>query len=206
MTIDWDAYRAAYPTMSYAEVAAFHRIVWAEFPDQHHFWDAKLEEFFSGIDARAVVELGGWTGQAAAAILARTPSIERWDNFEICEPAVLAPATADPRYHPFFPVGWPWESQPAPYDTAVLAHVIEHMAVGQLRAAVAWLDVAGVRDIYVEAPLGDKPRNWCHSTTAHLLSVGWPGVLAVFEAHGFRPRAHFAARPERDVFFMRRAA
>jgi len=184
--IDWDAYWAAYPTMTYEQVAEFHRLIWDVFPDQCHHSREALDRFFAGSGPISVVELGGWRGEAAAWLLDRHPAIARWVNIEICEPAVRAPATQDPRYRPVFPDRWAWDLPPAPFDVAVLAHVIEHILPAQLNQLVAWLAACGVRRVYVEAPLLDAGQRWRHSTSSHLLEIGWAAVVALFGERGYK--------------------
>lgn len=184
--IDWDAFRAAYPAMGWAEAAAFYsQVVWPAYPDQSDYSPGHLARFFRlRPGARRVIEVGGWTGQAAAQVLAATPALIDWCNLEICEPAVAAPATADPRYHPSQPWCWPWEAPVGQHDTAVLAHVVEHLTGAQLRRLAAWLARAGVRAVYLEAPLWDRGRDWAGTATTHVLELGWPAVLQVFADQG----------------------
>lgn len=200
--IDWASYRAAYDGMTYAEVAAFHRDVWAVHPDQDHYSRDHLTAFLSS-GAASVLEVGGWRGEAAARTLALNPDIERWDNYEICEPAVWASVPTDPRYRAVFPDRWPWElTLDAPHDTAVLAHVIEHMRAAQLTELVGWLAANRVSRVYVEAPLHEQARSWRRSTTAHLLDIGWAGVIDLFVKAGFALREHDAYPPDRHVLIF----
>jgi hypothetical protein len=183
--IDWAGYRAAYSTLSWADVARFHDDVWAAFPTQQQHSQAAVEAFFAGRQPVRVVEVGGWRGEAAARVLAAHPEIRSWDNFEVCRPAAESPATADPRYRGIHPDRWVWELDPRRYDVAVLSHVIEHMRGRQVAALVGWLSDCGVRRMYVEAPLNDKPRTWNRSQTGHVLEIGWTDVVALFDAHGY---------------------
>lgn len=200
--IDWDAYRAAYPTMTYNDVAAFHRQVWERYPDQGYHSPAHLRHFFddrlSGWPVR-VLEVGGWRGEAAATILADHPSIVTWTNYELCEGAVKSSVVKDPRYRGIFPDRWPWEIDAGSHDIAVLAHVIEHMTAAQLGRLVGWLADNGVRYVYVEAPLRDKPRAWKRSSSAHLLEIGWTGVIGLFARSGYVLRERHAYPPDRHV-------
>lgn len=208
--IDWDAYRAAYPTMSYADVAAFHSIVWQKFPDQYHHSPWLLRAFFeermSGWPAR-VLEVGGWTGEAADMILREQPRITEWRNFEICAEAADQPVTRDHRYVAVHPQSWPWEVRlERTYWLAVLAHVIEHMSAAQLDRLVGWIAGAGVESVYVESPIRDEARSWRRSTSAHLLEIGWRGVIDLFARHGYSVRRRIDEPPERTVLYFGRAA
>lgn len=203
--IDWNAYRAAYRSMTYSEVAHFHEDVWVKFPDQRHHSERHLAEFFAEVATPAsVVEVGGWRGEAAARTLAAHPGIVRWDNFEICEPAAHSPVTTDLRYRGIFPDRWPWETEPGRYDAAVLAHVIEHMVSDQLTALIGWLDRCGVRRMYVEAPLEDRARGWRNSTSAHILEVGWPEVIAILAGAHYRVLRRVVLTPRLQVLMVGR--
>lgn len=206
--IDWDAYRAAYPTMSYADVAAFHERVWQAYPEQGYHSPTFLRHFFDDLESGwpySVLEVGGWRGEAADAILPGHPNIRRWTNFEICEAAVRASVPSDRRYVGIFPDRWPWECDlDGRYEVAVLAHVIEHMTGAQLGQLVGWLLKAGVRHAYVEAPLRERPRSWRNSTSAHLLELGWTEVIALFAAAGFGLSHRHAYPPDRHVLVFGR--
>lgn len=203
--IDWDAYRAAYPEMTYPELVAFHRRVWDAYPCQEYHSADLLARFFAPGVARSVIEVGGWRGEAAAATLAAHPEMVRWDNFEVCAEAVAASVPTDPRYHATAPDRWPWEiALDRRYDTAVLAHVIEHMLAAQLRTLVAWMSDAGVRRMYIESPIRDTPLAWRHSTSAHVLEWGWNEVISFLADEGYRVTGRWDERPERTVIYVER--
>jgi hypothetical protein len=203
--IDWDAYRAAYPAMSYAELVAFHSRVWGVYPCQEYHSAALLAGFFASGDARSVLEVGGWRGEAAAASLSAHPEMVRWDNYEVCEEAVRASVPTDPRYCATAPDRWAWELMlDTRYDTAVLAHIIEHMLAAQLVRLVDWLIAAGVSRMYVESPIRDTPLAWRHSTSAHVLEWGWNEVIPFLASRGFRVTGRWDERPERTVLYLER--
>jgi len=208
--IDWAAYRDGYDAMTYDDVAAFHRALYGAYPDQEHVSVEYLDDFFAAYpQARDVVEIGGWRGSAAARILARYPDLGRWDNYEVCEPAVAASIPTDERYHAIFADRWVWEVDPTPgYDTAVLAHVIEHVNGAQLAQLIHWIAVRGVRQLYVEAPLRDRPKSWDGSDSTHVLELGWERVIALLARRRFRIDGRYEyevpGRANRTVLFVRR--
>lgn len=205
--IDWAGYRSRYDRMSYNEVAAFHRDVWAAYPEQRQGSLDHLITYFADLSHPSVIEVGGWRGDAAATLLAQRPDIVRWDNYEVCEPAVRAPATKDPRYRAVFPDRWTWELDvPERHDTAVLSHVIEHVRAVQLRALIDWLRGNGVRDIFVEAPIGEQGRDWRGYCSAHVLELGIPEVIDLFADLGYRLRARAWHPPESHVFAFEASA
>jgi hypothetical protein len=202
--IDWDAYRAAYPRMTYAEVADFHDRIWARHPDQRHCSPDLLAAFFATVASGvAVLEVGGWRGEMAAHILAQRPDLRSWLNLEICRGAVGQPVLDDPRYRGMFPPAWAWDMALIErHEVAVLAHLIEHISAAQLGRLVPWLAENGVRQVYVESPLADGPRSWRRSTTAHLLEIGWEGVVALFGEHGYRVKHRESYAANRTVLFF----
>jgi len=206
MTINWNRYRARYDAMTYAEVAAFHRVIWESYPEQAQHSTEHLAAFFSGLVSPSVVELGGWRGEAAGTMLARFPGIVLWDNYEICEPAARKPVTPDPRYHGIFPDRWPWELPTSRYDTAVLSHVIEHVRARQLRELADWLHRCGVEHLYVEAPLEDAARTWGSYEGAHVLELGMPEVVDLLSEYGFVVQSRAWHEPESHVLFLGAAA
>lgn len=197
--IDFAAYRAAYDSMTYSELVEWHSRVWSIFPDQDKHSSDHLDRFFAKYSATRVLEVGGWKGEAAARLLAEHPTIESWHNYEICREAAYSPATDDPRYVGVWPPDWTWCVEPPRVDTAVLAHVIEHMRSNQLRKLIGWLSVAGVTKAYVEAPIWDKPRSWRRSSSFHVLEVGWDEVIPMWERHGFRVVERDSYPPDRRI-------
>lgn len=199
----WDAYRLAYPEMTYAEVAEAHQWVWENYRDQSHHSPEKLDEFFSTISQKTVVlEVGGWRGEAAQAMLEKYLDIARWVNFEICEDAVLNPVSKDRRYSPIWPRTWAWELPPPPADVAVLSHVIEHVSDEQLPLLLRWISASGARHVYIEAPMLDGGQGWMGGNTAHVLTTGWDGVVDLLDASDYRVRDKTLAKLDHYVLFV----
>lgn len=197
--IDFEAYRAAYDGMSYADIVAWHEQVWKLYPDQDKHSTEHLEAFFRQHGSSEVLEVGGWRGEAASAMLAQFPGITGWHNYELCRSAAYTPVTDDPRYVGTWPSDWVWHIAPPRADTAVLSHVIEHMRAEQVRLLAGWISAAGVERVYVEAPIPDEPRSWRRSSSFHVLELGWDGVIPMFEAHGFLVFDRLAYPPDRRV-------
>lgn len=212
MTLDFDAYRAAYDRMTYAQHAAFYELVALEYPEQAQHSREHLDEFFWGLHGRlSVLELGGWRGEAAGHILAHYPNVRRWLNVEICRTAAENPAVQDIRYAAWSPKGWPWETPlRKTYGVGVLSHVIEHMKARHLARLIPWMADAGVEWLYVEAPLKHKPREWAGSQSTHVLELGWPEVLGLFAESGYQlgrwDTYDEEGRPRRHVLTLRRQA
>lgn len=207
--IDFDAYRAAYDSMSWADHAAFYEHVAALYPDQSQHSREHLDAFFARLGGRlAVLEVGGWRGEAAAYILERHRNVRRWLNVEICRWATQSPVPSDPRYTGWTPERWPWEiALDEVYGVGVLSHVIEHMKANHLASLVRWFRASGVEHVYVEAPLkAHKPRAWGGSQSTHVLELAWPDVIDLFGTVGYTVRAwnqyEAAGRPTRHVLHL----
>src|SRR4051794_15438819 len=106
--IDCDEWRRNYASWTLAEHRAFYSRVWAEFPDQSHHDAQIVADTILSYAPRTVVELGGWDGSLAVAMLDAFPGVERWTNVEICTEAV-ANGWRHPRYVPLSPDAWYWE-------------------------------------------------------------------------------------------------
>lgn len=185
MTIDWDAYRAQYDSLSYAEHQAFYDKVWDYHPVQVHYSGLGLASFFFDDQARHVVEVGGWRGEAAAATLAAHPSIASWRNFEICCGAASDPVVEDSRYRAISPPIWVWRTPPIAADTAVLAHVIEHMRGDQVEMLLDWLIDCGVQRMYIETPIELGGQDFTGYLGSHVLELGWDAVEQLMLDRGF---------------------
>lgn len=199
----WDAYRAAYPDMSYAEVAAAHQWVWDNYPDQSHHSVPQLDAFFASRHTRTVVlEVGGWRGEAAERQLTKYPDIKTWHNFEICEGAVLNPVTKDSRYKPVWPNEWVWDTKPPRANVAVLSHVIEHVSDKQLPKLLSWIRSSGADSIYIEAPMLDGGQSWWGGNTAHVLTMGWDHIVDVLASLGYVVKDKMHAKLDHYVLFV----
>lgn len=202
--IDFAAYRAAYDAMSYEDLVGWHARVWALYPDQDKHSHDLLGRFFGKYGATNVVEVGGWTGDAAAAMLTTYPEIQSWRNYELCQQAIGAPATDDARYFGVWPEDWVWNLDAPEADTAVLAHVIEHMRAEQVGRLAGWISKAGVRRVYVEAPIWDEPRSWRRSKSFHILEAGWNQIIPMFSERGFTVTERHYYPPDRRVVIFGR--
>lgn len=202
-TQHWDSYRAAYPDMGYDDVSAFHDWVWKNYPNQHHHSPEMMDLFFAGLFTRTLVlEIGGWTGEAAARQLAAYPDIKAWINFEICRGAVLRPVTTDPRYRPVWPEHWVWNTIAPTVDVAVLSHVIEHVSDKQLPHLLRWIADSRARHLYIESPITEDGQSWMGDNSAHVLTLGWGRVIDLLESFGYHVMHRETAPSGHSVLFV----
>lgn len=179
----WDDWRAKYETLDVTGQQAAYDEAFAEDRNQARFDDDTLRAFLDHIGRPvSVVELGGWDGELAAAIFARTNGqVRRWRNYEISPKAVEATVCNDDRYQAEAPEHFYWETRHEA-DLFVASHVIEHLSLDHVRAT---LDATDCRYVFLQAPLDDGPTDWTGYDGGHVLEVGWTGLTDELEARGF---------------------
>lgn len=203
----FDYWRSHYAETTYADQVAFHEQVWKTFPVQTQVDLAAACEFFNAIHepVRQVLELGGWTGVAAAAVLPHLPDLERWLNVELCRSAAEKRATDDPAYEAVVLDDWLW-NQPdgffAPFTVFFASHSIEHLAGANVEALLPKL--ANVRYVYLDAPLSQDAPDWFGYPGCHVLEWGWSRLLEEFARHGWRPFHDGCNEQECSTIYMLR--
>lgn len=185
MPFDCDAWRAAYPTASYADHQAALSAVWAEYPEQRHFDVALVSSAIAAWSPRRVVELGGWDGELASAMLDDHAAIASWRNVELCREAAASGAGLLARHGARYDASelgdWYW-SRRWSCDLFVASHVIEHLSAEHLDLVLGATDA---RALFMDAPLADGPTDWAGVSAMHALEFGWTGVTAMCRRHGY---------------------
>jgi len=183
--LDWDAWRAGYDEMTFADQQAFYREVAELYPLQESANVCMAHDAFDLIEQEhlTVIELGGWNGRLASQMLARG-DIAIWFNFDLVD-VPQAISSAEPRYNQVVLDDWFWAER-RKADVFVAAHTIEHLSAAHLRQLIACLDVSWV---YLEAPLEAGPRDWTGYAGSHILDIGWEGVGGIMLANGYKPVA-----------------
>lgn len=182
-TLDWDAWRTSYPTLTYAQQQDFHTAIYAQYPEQRHYDPTYTARAISETLPTTIVELGGWDGELAEQMLDRYPFIETWTNIELCAEAATAGQGRRRRYHAPLLDGFYWDHGPWHCDLFVASHTIEHLTAHHLDQTIA---ATRARALYLDAPLTDAPTSWHGTTTSHALEIGWAGVTRICEQHGYR--------------------
>lgn len=181
--ISWDGWRDAYGHATVDDQRAFYDAVFVAHPDQRRFDDDACGRLLDHIGRPVtVVELGGWDGGFAAAMLACRPDIVRWENHEIAAAAVEASVCSDGRYEPVALVDWYWATTHTA-DVFVASHVLEHLTLADVRRTLEATDAAFA---FVQAPLADGPTDWRGYRGSHILEVGWLGLEVVLADRGYR--------------------
>jgi hypothetical protein len=182
-SLDWDAWRQAYPDLTYAQQQNFHSLIWQQHPVQRHYAPDLVAKAIEHVQPSTVLELGGWDGELAHAMLDQHPDIETWVNVEICREASDLSATRHPRLHAAEHLDDFYWTETWGCDLFVASHTIEHLTVQHLEQTIA---ATHARALYLDAPLGDKATPWQGSTTTHTLHTGWIGVTRICNRHGYQ--------------------
>lgn len=190
----WDLFRARYDTLTPADHAAVMAEFYSYSPVQSHFTLPAILDFFSAYPASRVIEVGGWDGKVASAVLIAHPEITHWTNYEVCCPAALA--FACPRYEtPDVTSTFVWDLplSIARYDTLFASHSLEHMKAANIRALLARLP--DVRAVYVDAPLpaDTQDHHWPGYVGSHVLEIGHVQLEALFTEFGFSCERHMTS-------------
>ena len=181
----FDHWREQYDNMTLQEQKDFHAEFYKRWTVIHqHGDDGPVDAFFGMVHGPTrVLEIGGWSGDAAARILPKHPNIEEWRNVEICLDAVANSVCGDLRYIAEEPDVWPWETEYPGYTVLFMQHVIEHMKFDQF---IALLDaVPDVEWAFIQSPLDMEPRSWKGYPGCHILEVGWSAIDEHMAGLGF---------------------
>jgi hypothetical protein len=181
VTFDCDAWRAAYPTATYAEQQAAHSEMYAGYPEQRHFDAGLVASAIERVGPERVVELGGWDGELAERMLDRFDGIASWRNVELCREAAAAGAGRHPRYDADEVGDWYWTRE-WDCDLFVASHTIEHLSAEHLGLV---LDATRAEALFLDAPLADGPTEWAGVSAMHVLEFGWLGVTAMCRRRGY---------------------
>lgn len=189
----FNAWRAQYDGMSYAEQQDFHDRVYADHKVQAgyalhgglehftHFFERVLPE----LPKTYVLEIGGHRGELAHEMLNRFPAISVWCNVEICRAAVADSIFASPRYVTWVPDSWVWDADLPPSNVVVASHVVEHMRQREFELLLLNLPET-VRYLALVAPLPEQgPTDWNGYHGSHILEVGWDTITHLLHYHGF---------------------
>jgi len=205
MRLDFDAWRAGYDSMTYAENVEFYRKVADEYPEQRYYNAPAVLRFLTWAteyEAVDVLELGGWKGELADEMLPLFGGIRSWLNVEIA-PQVIDARCSEPRYSVIVPDDYLWnlDADLTKYRVLVASHVIEHLKVADIHRLLERL--SDIRYFYIDAPLPDTPSAWGNGESSHIIEIGWDGLVALVESHGFTLRDRADGQHGPAMWFQR---
>lgn len=176
---DLDKYRAGYQAgMTLQQHQAFYHRLAQEYPEQNYWDERQAREFLGFVKPATVVELGGWDGALAAAMLKHDKMIRQWDNWELAD---IPQVCDDPRYRFRLENEWIWQ-RPILGDCFIASHSLEHLTEEHLDNLLWTLCC---RFAYVDVPLFDVGWDWHGTTTTHILPLSIKEFDAKWEAAGW---------------------
>lgn len=182
----FEEWRSRYASMSDAEQRVAYDGWAAAYPDQDHANKDAVERFLDMLPPDlTILEVGGWKGTLAAAMLPNR-SIARWANVEFCGAAAAESVCADPRYDVIVPDSFRWWRTLQPgADVLIAMHVIEHLRAEDTAELLG--SFVG-RWIILEAPIPDHgPVSWEGYPGSHILEWGWVEVERHLRQVGYQP-------------------
>jgi hypothetical protein len=138
-----------------------------------------VREFLNTREPKHVVELGGWDGSLAAAMLAEFDFIESWVNMDIAPD--VPQVCDDHRYDRTVLSNWPW-MRDVTADALIASHVFEHMRIHQIEQLLRrWR----VDSVFIDSPLTRDPQSWDGYFGSHILEVGSDELVQRLVALGY---------------------
>ena len=200
VALDWNTWRSAYDEMTPTEQRAFYDEVHRLHPEQARFSERELGRLLAHIGQPvSVVELGGWDGGFADAMLPGS-SIRSWESWEVSGAACIGGNVChDLRYVAVCPANWYWSTAHR-CDLFVSSHTIEHL---RFRDVLATFDATDCEWMYLQSPLREGPTEWANYHGSHILEVGWGEITHELDARGFDELESLRAPNVRS--FQRRA-
>ena len=180
--IDWDRWRQAHASLTFADQQAFYEKVAVAHPEQRSFNPASAGAAFDYIAGEnlVVLELGGWDGYLASLMLERG-DIFSWTNYDI---VAVPQACSHPCYRLVVLEDYFWNQPQARADVFVACHTIEHLTTAELAKL---FNVLRTPYVYLEAPLPDVgSTNWAGYAGSHILELSWVQVDEFLQEHGYK--------------------
>lgn len=192
----FDRYRRDYATMPYAEHQQAYSLIERAYPDQSCYnrqaVAALLSQLLTAGVSPSVLELGGWKGELAHAMLDQFRAIRLWHNIELCREAVEKTVCKDiwARYTCQTLGDFFWNSKPnwiQMYNTLILSHVVEHMRLEDFAGTMAHCAAKGIDYLYLDIPhiTEASHKTWHGWTNTHILEGGWQDLEAILARHGY---------------------
>jgi hypothetical protein len=185
----FNVWRRNYDVMTLQEQIDFHSEFYKRWTIIHqHGDDGPVLTFFGDTienqpTPARVLEIGGWTGDAAKGVLSRYQNIQEWRNIEICAEAVATPVTNDARYSGEVPTTWVWDQEFPGYTVLFMQHVLEHMKMAQFEKLLDKCPDAEY--VFLQSPLEYEAWDWQGYPGCHIFDGGWNDVDLTMERHGY---------------------
>jgi hypothetical protein len=198
----FNTWRKEYPTLTYKQHQEYAAWLYENYPNQSYFGGV-FQEQIKGIcrqDKPArIMELGGWNGELADAVLKVETNITAWDNFEIC-PSVPA-VCVDERYTHCAADDFVWNlDREFDYDMFVSSHALEHLTADDLRKLLHI--VAHIPYLAFQLPFPPN-GSWAGTTCFHILELTPAEFVDVVLSFGYKLERNEIGLEEQRFFFRK---
>jgi hypothetical protein len=148
-----------------------------------------------------VLELGGWDGRLAGEILERCPTINTWDNYEICRGLKERTVCDDSRYRLIVPANFIWDLSLdlTNYDMFVASHTIEHMSFAHFKRLMD--EIHHIPILFLNIPF-PKNGSWHNSTSLHVMEASRGEIIKHIKTKGYGIKIHYINSKE-DTHILR---
>lgn len=159
------------------------------YPEQAHFNIIPINYWLEKIVTRpvTVLEIGGWRGDLAKAVLSSFEHIRLWHNYDLI-PNNNYQKCFDNRYKLISLEKNLWnQSLDYEYNALIATHMIEHISWKEFKELCAWIP-AGILTVLFESPLPASHENisWKGDYSSHVLEKGWEQVINEMKNQGFK--------------------
>ncbi len=188
--VNWNKWRADYPTMSFLENQRFHDKVFSNITQPNAFNEKAVTEFFDSIKSSVklkVAELGGAKGELACRIIRKNPAqFQLWDNFELSSYMVENQICFNKKYLALKLVDYINTFQCIlDYDVFLASHVIEHMLFKQFKQLIENLPTS-IKYIYLNIPIDiHEPKDWDYYAGTHVFDKTWIDIFELLNENRF---------------------
>ena len=185
----FNIWRNRYDYALYQEQESFYDMIYDHFPYQLQYNYQAIKTFLFTLHDRAlsILEIGGWHGEMAFAMLNQFSNIVFWNNIEICKKARALPVGQDPRYLSPELKDFAWNfNLDRHYDLFIASHLIEHLKKSDLEKLLNVVD--SIECLYFDSPLPKETKsiNWSNYPGSHIIEVGWNELSGIVKGHGYQ--------------------
>jgi glycosyltransferase involved in cell wall biosynthesis len=198
-----DNFRKNYDKITFDQLVSKANVWLHQYPEQASYTLPLVQRWIENYvpKPRIILEIGGWRGDLADAILKDYDFIHRWDNYD-----VISDQSTQKCHHEYYqqiPLSnyiWNLKTD-SKYNALIASHMIEHIKWRELVLLIHWIP-ENIKTILFEAPIAQSAENfdWTGHYSTHILEKGWEQVINEMRNHNFE-----VAYLEKDtVIFIRK--
>ncbi|MEI6697317.1 MAG: peptidoglycan bridge formation glycyltransferase FemA/FemB family protein [Bacteroidota bacterium] len=183
-----DIFRKNYDNMSFNHLVKKANIWLHEYPEQASYDLSLVQKWFIEYvsDQAFVLEIGGWRGDLADAILKENSAIQCWDNYDVISDSSTQKCK-DPRYHHIPLNDYIWNLNiDAKYNALIATHMIEHIKWRELIELIHWIP-DNIQTVLFEISIVQSAENydWTGHNSTNIIEKGWQQVIEEMEKMNF---------------------